>query len=91
MSTTVKTCHEVVAYPIVRTAEQARSEALRLARASALASVPEGVEVVDEMARVSEVGEGEHAEVLVEYTVETIEEIGLEQPTRVDNGQASGA
>jgi similar to stage IV sporulation protein len=91
LSTTVKTCHEVVAYPIVRTAEQARSEALRLARASALASVPEGVEVVDEMARVSEVGEGEHAEVLVEYTVETIEEIGLEQPTRVDNGQASGA
>ena len=42
LSMTVKTCHEVVAYPIVRTAEQARSEALRLARASALASVPEG-------------------------------------------------
>jgi similar to stage IV sporulation protein len=86
LSTTVKTCHEVVVYPIVRTAEQARSEALRLARARALARVPEGVEVVEEMATVSEIGQGEHARVQVEYTVETIEEIGLEQPTRVDSG-----
>jgi len=82
LSMTVKTCHEVVAYPIVRTAEQARSEALRLARARALAAVPEAVEVVEEMAKVSEPGEGEHARVQVEYIVETIEEIGVEQPTR---------
>lgn len=91
LTTTVKTCHEVVAYPIVRSAEQARSEALRLARARALAAVPEGVEVMEEMARVLETGEGEHARVQVEYIVETIEDIAVERPTCVEDGSASGA
>lgn len=91
LTMTVKTWHEVVAYPIVRSAEQARSEALRLARTKALAAVPEGVEVMEELAKVSETGEGEQARVHVEYIVETIEDIGVERPTRAEDGSASGA
>lgn len=82
MTTTVVTCYETISYPVVRSSDEARAEAIRRARMLALAEVPEEVEVVDEMAAVSFSGEGDSALVRVEYTVETIEDIGVLQATQ---------
>ena len=79
------TCHETALYPVVRTLEQARTEAIRNARTQALEKVPEGVEVVDEIATVSVSGEGENAVVHVEFTVETIEDIGVLRASQGDD------
>lgn len=85
LNTTVLTCYETVSYPVVRTPEQARTEAIRSARMQALADVPEGVEVVDEMATVLFSGEGESAVVQVEFTVETVEDIGIPRAYQVED------
>lgn len=85
LNTTVVTCHETALYPVVRTLEQARTEAIRNARTQALEKVPEGVEVVDEIATVSVSGEGENAVVHVEFTVETIEDIGVLRASQGDD------
>lgn len=85
VATTIITRYETVSYPVARTADQARAEAIRLARGAALMSVPEGVEVVDEIATVSPIGEGDDGAIHVEYTIETIEDIAVERASSAVN------
>lgn len=88
IATTILTQHETVSYPVTRTAGQARAEAIRLAREAALAAIPQGVEVADEMATVSHIGEGDDVAVHVEYTIETVEDIALERAFSAEDTNA---